>query len=117
MSTEVIKAIENFLHTLVNSAQTEIMDYATPAIKYIEANGGKAVLSLAEGVLAGAVAGTPWATLSAALVASAETQGIQLAEGAAGVVLNYAQSNMAVTGTATGAAVPVAPIAAEVPAA
>lgn len=97
MSTEIIKQIENFLHGLVNSAQTEITDYATPAIKYIEANGGNAVLTLAEAVLAGAVAGTPWATLSASLVASAEAQGIQLLEGAASVALNMAKANLDAT--------------------
>lgn len=106
MSTAIIKDIENFLKGLLSSAETEIVDYATPAIKFIEANGGKAVLTLAENVLTGAIAGTPWATLSASLVTSAETAGIALAEGAAGVILNYAQSNLVVTGTATGAALP-----------
>lgn len=109
MNSQWVKDVENFLHNLLNKTETEIMDYATPAIKYIEANGGKAVLTLAEAVLAGAVAGTPWSVLSTSLVASAETQGIALAEGAAGVVLNYAQSNMQVTGMMTGAAIPVTP--------
>lgn len=100
MSFNFIKTIQNLWHTIVTDSEKEIIDYATPAIKYIEANGGKAVLSLAEAVLAGAVAGTPWATLSASLVASAEAQGMQLAEGAAGVMLNYAQSNLAVAPSA-----------------
>ena len=111
MSTAIIKEIENFLHGLLQKTEVEVVDYATPAIKFIEANGGKAVLSLAEAILAGAVAGTPWSVLTASLLTSAEAQGIQLAEGAANVVLNYAQSNLLVTGAATGAAVPPAPAA------
>lgn len=101
MSNAFVKKIENFLHELVNSAEAEIVTYATPAIQYIEANGGKAVLSLAEAVLAGAVAGTPWATLSASLVTSAEAAGIQLAEGAASAVLNFAKANMVAQGQPT----------------
>jgi hypothetical protein len=111
MTAVFIKDIENFLHNLVSSTEAEIVAYATPAIKFIEANGGTAILALAEGVLAGAVAGTPWATLAASLVTQAEAAGIQLAEGAASVVLNYAQSNMQVSGTATGAAVVTASVA------
>lgn len=101
MSSSILKAIQNAWHLLVNETQAEIVTYATPAIEYIEKNGGTAVLTLAESVLAGAVAGTPWATLSASLVASAETAGIQLAEGAAAAILNFAKSNMVAEGKAT----------------
>lgn len=105
MSFNFTKVLENFWHTIVQETEKEVIDYATPALKYIEANGGKAILMLAEGVLAGAAAGTPWATLIASLGTAAEAASIQLVEGAAGVVLNYAQSNLVATGTASGAAV------------
>lgn len=99
MSDSILKNLQNLWHHLVSDTQTEIVAYASPAIKYIEANGGKAILSLAEAVLSGAVAGTPWAVLSASLVASAEAAGIQLLEGAAGTVLNFAKANMTAQGT------------------
>lgn len=101
MSNAILKSIQNIWHHLVSETKTEIIEYATPAIDYIEQNGGKVVLSLAEAVLAGAVGGTPWATLSASLIASAEAAGIQLAEGAAGAVLNFAKANMVAQGKVT----------------
>lgn len=101
MASLFVKKIENFFHDLVNSTEAEIVTYATPAIQYIEANGGKAVLALAEAALAGAAAGTPWATVSATLVTSAEQAGIQLAEGAAGAILNFAKATMVAQGQVT----------------
>lgn len=101
MSDSILKSIQNIWHVLVSDTKTEIVTYATPAINYIEANGGKAVLALAETVLTGAAAGTPWAVLEAALVPAAETAGITLLEGAAGTILNFAKANLAAQGTPT----------------
>ena|ERR1700761_1972955 len=95
MTTEFIKSIENFFHDFVNHADKELVEYATPALDYLKANGGKAVLLLAEGVLSGAASGTPWATLAASLLTAAEQEGIALAEGAASSVLNFAKANLA----------------------
>lgn len=95
MSLESIKKdIQNLFHSLVHETSDEVIAYATPAIQYIEKNGGKVILTLAEGVLSGLVAGTPWATIIASLVAAAEAQGITLAEGAASIILNMAKSNL-----------------------
>lgn len=93
-----LKQIENWFHGLFTKAEADLINYTTPAMKYIEENGGKEILKIAEGILAGAIAGTPWSTLMASLATQATTAGIQLAEGAAGVVLNTAQSNMIATG-------------------
>lgn len=101
MSFNFVKTIQNLWHTIVQETEKDIIEYATPAIKYIEANGGKAVLALAEAVLAGAAAGTPWAALSTALIASAKVTGIDLAEGAAGAILNFAKTNMVAQGQPT----------------
>lgn len=89
-----VKAAQNFWHAIVHDTQKDVIEYATPAIEYIEKNGGKVVLTLAEGVLTGLASGTPWGTIIASLIATAETQGISLAEGAAGIILNMAKSNL-----------------------
>lgn len=94
MSNSVLKAIQNLWHHIVNEAQSEVVEYATPAIEYISKNGGKVILSLAEAVLAAEMAGTPWATIINTLIASAESQGITLAEGAASIILNMAKANL-----------------------
>lgn len=83
---DLIKELQNWFHSVVADMK--------PALDYVEKNGGKAVLSIAEGVLAGVVAGTPWATITASLIVAAETQGIQLAEGAASIILNLAKANL-----------------------
>lgn len=95
MTSAFLKSVENYWHDLLNHADKEIIEYATPALDYIKANGGKAILLLAEGVLSGAAAGTPWAALSASLLVAAEQEGIALAEGAASSVLNFAKTNLA----------------------
>lgn len=82
----IIKDIQNYFHSLVSDLK--------PALDYIEKNGGEAALKLAEGVLAGAATGTPWAALIAALIPAAEAAGITLAEGAASIVLNIAKANL-----------------------
>lgn len=84
--SEMIKAVQNFFHSMVSDMK--------PALDFVETVGGRDVLILAEGVLAGLAAGTPWAAITTALVAAAETQGIQLAEGAASIVLNLAKANL-----------------------
>lgn len=83
---EIIKDIQNWFHGLVSDLK--------PALDYVEKNGGAAILTLAEGVLAGVTAGTPWAVITASLAAAAETQGIILAEGAASIILNLAKANL-----------------------
>ena len=94
MSFNFTKTIQNFWHTIVQETQKDVIEYATPALQFVEANGGKMALSLAEGVLVGLAAGTPWATITAALVTTAQAQGIQLAEGAASIILNMAKANL-----------------------
>lgn len=84
--TDFRKAIENWLHSLVSDLK--------PALDYAESKGGAAVLQLAETVLAGAIAGTPWATLIAALIPAAEKAGIALLEGDASIILNLAKANL-----------------------
>lgn len=83
---DVIKDLQRWFHSLVKDMK--------PALDYVEANGGAVVLGLAESVLAGAEAGTPWATLIAQLLPIAEQAGINIAEGAASIILNLAKANM-----------------------
>lgn len=94
MTLALIKEIENFLHTLVTDVDTAIQ----PGVAYLKANVPAEAIKLGEAVLAGAVTGTPWASLVTALISQAEAAGITLAEQAAGIVLNYAQSNLLATG-------------------
>jgi hypothetical protein len=91
---DTIKALQNAFHDLINHAESDIVEFANPAISYLSKNGGKVLLSIAEQVLAGAVAGTPWSANIAALIAAAEAQGLTLLEGAAKVALNMAQANI-----------------------
>lgn len=86
----ILTAVENFFKSLVTDIDTAI----SPAVKYLEANVPAEAITLAESILAGAVTGTPWATLTATLLSQAEAQGITLAENAAKIVLNTAQSNI-----------------------
>lgn len=83
---DIIKSVQNWFHSLVSDLK--------PALDFAEKKGGQIVLGLGEAALAGAAAGTPWATLSTALVASAEAQGIQLALGDASIILNLAKANL-----------------------
>lgn len=89
----MVKWIQRLWHILVSNVKSEVVQYAEPAIEFIAANGGKIALAIAESVLSAAEAGTPWGTLIASFEKQAVDAGIQLAEGAAGAVLNYAQSN------------------------
>lgn len=89
-----IKWIQNLWHILVNDAKAGIVEYAEPAIEFIKANGGTAILSLAESVLAKFVANESWALIVADLIKEAETAGHDLSEGAASAVLNFAKSNI-----------------------
>jgi hypothetical protein len=97
---DTIKALQNAFHDLVNHAEKDVVEFASPAITLITKNGGKILLALAEQVLAGAVAGTPWAENVTALVAAAEAQGITLLEQAARAALNMAQANTDAKGAA-----------------
>lgn len=82
----LIKDFENWFHSLVKDLK--------PALDFIEKNGGAAIVTLAEGVLAGAIVGTPWATLVAQLIPAAEAAGITLIEEAASIILNIAKANL-----------------------
>lgn len=83
---DIVKQFQNWFHSLVSDMK--------PALDYVESNGGAAALQLAEGILAGAIAGTPWATLVAQLIPAAEAAGIAIAEGAASIILNLAKANL-----------------------
>lgn len=90
---DTIKAIQNAFHDLVNHAEHDVVEFATPAISYLSKNGGKVALALAEQVLASAVAGTPWADNIKTLIQAAEAQGLTLVENAASAALNVAKAN------------------------
>lgn len=92
--TEFRDRIETTVADFFSHAEAEVTTYLQPAIAYITSNGGQAALQLAETVLAGFVAGSPWADILAAFIEQAEAQGIKLAEGAAQATLALAQSNM-----------------------
>lgn len=90
---DIIKALQNWGHSIIHSCK--------PALDYVEAHGSEAVLALAETVLTGAVAGTPWATLIAQLIPAAEAAGIKIAEDAASIILNVAKANLNAQGKPT----------------
>lgn len=90
-----VKAIENFIHGLVSDVDTAI----EPGLAYLKAHVPAAAITIAESILASAVAGTPWGTLASALVTQAEAAGIAIAEDAAKVALNAAQNNLIASGT------------------
>lgn len=69
-----------------------------PGLTYLEKNASAEAIKLAEAVLTGAIAGTPWAALIAELLTQAEQSGVRVAEGAAGAILNAAQTNLIATG-------------------
>lgn len=101
-----IKAIENFLHTVVDDVDTAI----EPGVAYLKANAPAAAIALGESVLAGVADGSPWSGLVASLITQAEAAGITLTENAAKVVLNTAQNNIIAKASVTEAA-PVTPAA------
>lgn len=70
-----------------------------PGLIYLEKNVPAAVIALAQSLLIGAEAGTPWPTLEDNLIAQAEKEGVILAKEAATVALNTAQNNLIATGT------------------
>ena len=98
------KSVENYFHSLVTDVK--------PALDFLEKNGGQLALSLAEGVLAATVAGTPWAQIVATFVPLAEAQGITLAEQAGSIVLNIAKANLDAKNLAAAPVAEVAPVAA-----
>lgn len=69
------------------------------ALSYIESNGLKALYAIAVSALAGAVTGTPWATLSATVLSQGEAAGISIAKGAETIVLGQAQADLLAAGT------------------
>lgn len=91
--TAIKQDIITILEEGVDKAESEIITYATPAVTFLKANGGAAMLTLAESVLAGFTAGGSWATIIAAFIPAAKAAGVTLSEGAASAVLNFAQAN------------------------
>ena len=106
-----IKAIENFIHGVVDEVDTAI----EPGVAYLKANAPAAAIALGEAALSGAEAGSPWAGLVAGLITQAEAAGITLTENAAKVVLNTAQNNIIAKEAAAAPAVAVAPVVAAAP--
>lgn len=90
-----------------DAALNDIELAVSAGLQYLKTNVPAVVIGLAETVLAGAATGTPWGTLIATLIGAAEAKGVTLLEQSAGVALNFAQSNLIATNTATGAAVNV----------
>lgn len=89
-----IKEIINYVQNLFHAEVRDIDALIEPGVAYLKANVPPAVIGLAETILSGAAAGTPWATLASALISSAEAAGVALAEGAAKAALNAAQNNL-----------------------
>lgn len=89
------KTIESWF----SSEFKELLAALQPGLEYLEKNASADAIKLGEAVLAGAVAGTPWSALTAALLTQAEAAGITIAEGAAGAILNAAQTNLIAKGT------------------
>lgn len=85
-----VKALERFIHSLVDSIDTAI----EPGIAYLKANAPAEAVAIGEAILAAAVDGAPWAAMVAELISKAEADGITLLENAAKVVLNTAQNNL-----------------------
>lgn len=105
MTSEFLKEIENDLHALVDKVKSATVTVVTdvdteiqPGIAYLKANVPAAAIKIGESILAAEIAGTPWASLVTMLITQAEASGITLAEQAAGIALNYAQSNLLATG-------------------
>jgi len=83
---DIIKDIQNWFHGLVKSLK--------PALDYAESHGGDIALGLAETVLNTAAGNAPWNELIATLIAQAKTQGLQLLEAEAAIILNLAKANV-----------------------
>ncbi len=90
----IIKFIQNWGHDAVN----DIEALAQPGYDYLKTNVPPIAIGLGETLLAGAAVGTPWGTLVAALISSAEAAGVKLLEDAAKVALNTAQNNLIAKG-------------------
>lgn len=84
-----IKAIENFIHGVVDEVDTVI----EPGVAYLKANAPAAAITIGESILAAVTDGGSWGVLVADLIKQAEAVGITLTENAAKVVLNTAQNN------------------------
>lgn len=102
-------ALINFIHEIFGDIETAI----EPGIAYLKANVPAEAIKLAEEVIKGALAGTSWATLIAALIPQAQAVGIQLAEHAADAALNAAKLNVMASGATAGTAAST-PVAASV---
>ncbi len=98
------KDVQNWFHSLVS--------HLKPALDFAESKGGQDALILAETLLAGVAAGTPWAAVSASLITIAKAKGIELALGDASILLNLAKANLdAKAAMAALAPAPAAPAA------
>lgn len=84
--------LEDEIKALVTKAEAAISPEVKAIDAYIKANIGPDVMLLAKALIAGFIAGSPWAPLEAALVTQAAGIGKTLIEGAATVALNVAQS-------------------------
>ena len=94
-------------NTGVQTIETDVKFDATTLVSWVETNGYPLIMQDALALVTGALTGTPWATLTASLIATALTQGKTLEAGAAQVALNLAQSQLIVNGAV--APVPPAP--------
>lgn len=82
-----------YVEKLLGIVVTDVKTVLEPGLSFIEANGGAAILKLAEAVLAEFEDDASWATIIAAFIPAAESAGVTLAEGAAGAILNAAKLN------------------------
>lgn len=106
MSTEVITWLKNEaakLEAAFGPVEKVIVQDAqaigSATLSYIENNGLKDLYTIATSVLAGAVTGTPWATLAATVVSQGEAAGIAISKGAETIVLGMAQADLIAAGT------------------
>jgi hypothetical protein len=108
-------AVSAYQHvkTVVSSVFTnDVAPAITTFLHVLETNGGSALIQLALATVLSAEAGTPFGVLTSTLIASAEAQGIKVAEIAAKSALQVAQTNLQAQLDAKTAATPALPAAA-----
>lgn len=102
MTSAIITWLETELAKLKESAAPVVATVESDAQtleKWVVTNGYPLIMQDALAAVTGMLAGTPWATLMAQLIATAETQGKTLEAGAADVALNLAKAQLVVAGT------------------
>lgn len=103
-------ALVTYVEKLFGIVVTDVKTVLAPGLQFIEANGGAAILKLAEAVLAEFTAGESWSLIIAAFIPAAESAGVILAEDAASAILNAAKLNALAGAPAAVVVAPIAPV-------